>query len=169
GQVGESGSLEEAVRLYTAVLRVRTRAVAPQDWAFASVGLANAHALQAVQAQNQEALRAAIAEYQPILEVYTRDASPSDWANVQTNLGFANQLLGDEQGLRDAVAAYFGALQVQRRDAAPEIWAQTLGNLTGALLIQGWGGDEQALFNVISVVTEVNTVHAREHAYDLWV
>ena len=91
----ESGTerLEQAVAAFTEVLKERTRARAPLDWAATQSNLGAAHAILGERESGTERLEQAVAAYAEALKERTRARAPLDWAATQGNLGRAIQLL----------------------------------------------------------------------------
>lgn len=117
---------------------VRTRDVAPFEWAATTDGFGRALAKLGEREGKTEALEEAVRAFEGVLDIYTPERSPSEWATAQNNLGAALLALGErEQGLErleGAVHAYRSVLWVWTREAKPEDWALAQNNLANVLL-----------------------------------
>ena len=133
--------LEQAVAAYTEVLKDRTRARVPLDWAMTQNNLGNALVTLGERERGPERLEQAVAAYTEALKERTRPRVPLDWAMTQNNLGNALVTLGKrERGperLEQAVAAYTEALKERTRARVPLEWAMTQSNLGAALAALG--------------------------------
>ncbi|MGD9980315.1 MAG: hypothetical protein AB7H66_00060 [Hyphomonadaceae bacterium] len=136
---GDTAMHLAVIEAYREIARVRTREVAPEEWATTQYNLGNAlHTLD--NAAFPESEQQAVDAYRASLQVRTRETSPTGWANALDGLG--NALMELESGdraahVQEALAAYRDALSAYSRERDANDWAIAQNNYGNALLSVG--------------------------------
>ncbi|MGE3928850.1 MAG: hypothetical protein AB7G05_01725 [Hyphomonadaceae bacterium] len=138
-QRGDTAMHLAAIEGYREIARVRTREIAPEEWATTQYNLGNAlHALD--NAAFPESERQAADAYRASLQVRTREANPIAWASSLNGLGNALMELdgGDRAAyVQEALGAYRDALSAYSRERDAEAWAIAQNNYANALSSAG--------------------------------
>lgn len=146
---GDSLRLENASDAFRASLRVRTRELAPRDWAVSQVNLANIFARLGMREGNTSRLYEAVSAYRAALNEIPREHMPLVWGVTHNSLGATLAKVGELEGstnlLQEAVFAHRAALEVLTRVRAPLDWAGAQNNLAIALRMIGERKGDNAL------------------------
>lgn len=136
-QSGKNEPLEEAVAIWSKVLKERARDRAPHELATAQNNLGLALKTLGERESGISLLEEAVASFKEALKERTREKAPLDWAATQNNLGSAFQRIGERESgtkrLMEAVAAHREALKERTQLRVPLYWAQSQNNLGIAL------------------------------------
>jgi uncharacterized caspase-like protein len=126
-------TLERSVAAARAATTVRTREVAPLEWALLQNHLGSTLFLHGMREQSREKLEEAVTAFRSALEVWSPENAPMDWANAQNNLALSLGELGsrdpDSVRLKEAVTLLDALFAVRTRKDAPLQWAATQSNL----------------------------------------
>lgn len=78
--------MEEALAWYKRVLEVRTRHVAPLDWARRLLNMGGEYTSR-LHSSNADIVEQAVVCCKRALQVWTREVAAQDWAKTENNLG----------------------------------------------------------------------------------
>jgi tetratricopeptide (TPR) repeat protein len=142
GALDELGDPTAAVVLWREVISKADRAKDPLGWAAYQNNLGNA--LDSIEPETDEHVRASRAAFEASLEERTREREPEGWAQTQANLARTLLRLGDMNDsaegtgyLREALTLLHQALEVLTRDRRPYDWAMIQWQLAETLDLLG--------------------------------
>jgi len=134
--------LTESLAAFRAALEVRTRSLAPADWAETQYEMGVTLLALGELESDIERLKAAAAALRESLRVYTRQKNPEAWSKSQLYLAETLQRLGartphiaGKEHLKKSIAAYQEALKVYTPES--ENWAAIQNNMGNALTFFG--------------------------------
>ncbi|HEY9816597.1 MAG TPA: tetratricopeptide repeat protein, partial [Candidatus Obscuribacterales bacterium] len=128
-------NIEKAIDIYKQSLEIRTREVAPVDWAQTMNNLAVAYCFYSTCVDFLQNIEKAIDAYKQSLEVRTYESMPFEWATSKSNLAVAYYLHSQgnhAQDIEDAIDAHEQVLTVRTKITTPVEWAQTRMNMAMA-------------------------------------
>ncbi|MUG91948.1 CHAT domain-containing protein [Scytonema sp. UIC 10036] len=163
-------NIEKAIKIHTAVLKVRTRG--SEEWAGTQMNLGAAY-LGRIAGNTADNIEQAIVASNAAKEVFTHDKFPQQWVMIQSNLviAYRNRILGKKaDNIEKAIKACTEALEVcSTRNEVDEQWAAmaqtTLGN---AYFERIYGNRADNLEEAIKAYTAALEFYTRDEFPQQW-
>ena len=143
---------------------MRTKEIAPVDWARSMSNLANAYQ-QRIRGDRANNLEKAIHTVRQSLEILTKVSRPMDWAQSTNNLAnaYLERIHGDKaENIELAIRAHKRSIEIRTRDAMPVRWANSMSNLGGAYQKRIYGDKAENIEAAIDAYKQSIEVRTRQ-------